>query len=131
MHHGSIILLKGGENMTIGDRIRQRRNELMWSQRDLAAKMGYNNNSTITRIEAGKVDIPQSRIVQFAEVLGVSVAYLMGWVAEETHRKNDTITDVVVRMRSDDEFLSVVGGLLTLDAERLSAVKNLLSVLQK
>ncbi len=117
--------------MTIGDRIRQRRNELMWSQRDLAAKMGYNNNSTITRIEAGKVDIPQSRIVQFAEVLGVSVAYLMGWVSEETHAKNDTIADVVVRMRSDDEFLLVVGDLLTLDAEKLSAVKSLLSVLQK
>ena len=117
--------------MTIGDRIRQRRNELGWSQRDLASKMGYNNNSTITRIEGGKVDIPQSRIVQFANVLGVSAGYLMGWVNEETHEKNDTITDAVVRMRSDDEFLSVVGGLLTLDAEQMSAVKQLLLVLQK
>lgn len=116
--------------MKIGDKIRQRRNELGWSQRDLAAKMGYNNNSTITRIESGKVDIPQSRIMQFADVLNVSVAYLMGWVDEETHQKNDTITDVVVRMRSDDEFLSVVGSLLTLDADKLSAVKKLLSVLQ-
>lgn len=53
----------------------------------------------------------------------------------EEHRKmqknNDTITDVIVRMRSDDEFLSVVGGLLTLDAEQISAVKQLLLVLQK
>lgn len=115
--------------MTIGDRIRKRRNELRWSQRDLAAKMGYNNNSTITRIESGKVDIPQSRIVQFAEVLGVSIGYLMGWVSEETSKKNDTITDAVVRMRSDEEFFSVVGDLLTLDADKLSAVKKLLSVL--
>lgn len=68
--------------MTIGERIKQRRTELNWSQRDLAAKMGYNNNSTITRIEGGTVDIPQSRIVQFSEVLGVSVAYLMGWEEE-------------------------------------------------
>lgn len=53
----------------------------------------------------------------------------------EEHRKmqknNDTIADVIVRMRSDDEFLSVVGGLLTLDAEQISAVKQLLLVLQK
>lgn len=117
--------------MTIGDRIRKRRNELQWSQRELAAKMGYNNNSTITRIEGGTVDIPQSRIVQFADVLGVSVAYLMGWISEETHKKNDTITDAVVRMRSDDEFLSIVSGLLTLDADKLSAVKQLMLVLQK
>ena len=123
------MVAEGGDYMTIGDRIRQRRNELEWSQRDLAAKMGYNNNSTITRIENGKVDIPQSRIIQFADVLGVSVAYLMGW--EEMHKKNDTITDVIVRMRSDEEFLTVVGGLLTLNAEQMSAVKQLLLVLQK
>ena len=48
----------------------------------------------------------------------------------EMQEKNDTITDAVVRMRSDDEFFSVVGDLLSLDAERLSAVKNLLSVLK-
>ena len=129
MHRGDIILSKGGDFMTIGDRIRQRRNELKWSQRDLAAKMGYNNNSTITRIESGKVDIPQSRIVQFADVLGVSVAYLMGWVNAETQKNNDIITDAIVRMRSDDEFLDVVGNLLTLDTDKLTAVKQLLSVL--
>ena len=49
----------------------------------------------------------------------------------EMQQKNDTITDAVVRMRSDDEFFSVVGSLLTLDAERFTAVKNLLSVLGK
>ena len=65
--------------MTIGERIRARRNELMMSQRELCDKMGYSNHSTIGKIETNKVDIPQSRIVQFAEVLGVSVAYLMGW----------------------------------------------------
>lgn len=64
--------------MTIGQRIKQRRTELRWSQRELAAKMGYNNNSTVARIESGSVDIPYSRVVQFADVLGVSVGYLMG-----------------------------------------------------
>lgn len=49
----------------------------------------------------------------------------------EMQEKNDTITDVVLRMRSDHEFLSVVSSLLTLDAEQLSAVKSLLTVLQK
>ena len=53
----------------------------------------------------------------------------------EEHRQmqknNDIISDVVIRMRSDDEFLSVVGGLLTLEADKLSAVKQLLQVLQK
>lgn len=76
--------------MNIADRIKARRNELQMSQRELSDRMGYNNHSTIARIEAGKVDIPQSRIVKFAEVLGVSVAYLMGW--EEEIEKNPVET---------------------------------------
>lgn len=65
--------------MEIGEKIRQRRVELGWSQRDLAFKMGYTNNSTIAKIEQGKVDVSQSRVIQFSKVLGVSIAYLMDW----------------------------------------------------
>lgn len=74
--------------MHIGERIKQRRIELEWSQRDLAKKMGYTNNSTIVKIEQGKVDVYQNKIVQFSEVLGVSIAYLMGW--EEDEETKDT-----------------------------------------
>ena len=70
--------------MNIGERIKQKRIEKGWSQRDLAAKMNYSNHSTIGKIETGKVDIPQSRIVQFAEVLNTSVAFLMDWEQKET-----------------------------------------------
>ena len=115
--------------MSIGSKIKQRRTELGWSQRELAAKMGYNNNSTIARIENGKVDIPQSRIVQFAEVLGVSIAYLMDW--EEVQKNNDIITDAVVRMRTDSGFLSVVECLMGLDAEGLSAIEKVALALRK
>lgn len=65
--------------MSIGEKIKLRRNELKWSQRELSDKMGYSNHSTIARIESGTVDIPQSKIVKFSEVLGVSISYLMGW----------------------------------------------------
>lgn len=66
----------------VGTRIKARRQELHMSQRDLADRMGYSNHSTIARIEAGKVDLPQSRIVQFADALGVTPGHLMGWDAE-------------------------------------------------
>lgn len=64
--------------MGIGERIKQRRCELGMSQRDLADRMGYKNHSTIAQIENSTVDVPHSRIVQFSEVLSVSVEYLMG-----------------------------------------------------
>lgn len=109
--------------MKIGERIKLRRQELEWSQRDLAAKMDY-NHSTITRIEAGKIDIPQSRIVQFAEVLGVSIAYLMGW--EETQKQNDILSDIILTLREDSELLDIVEKITKLDAGKRAALKPLI-----
>jgi transcriptional regulator with XRE-family HTH domain len=68
--------------MSIGDRIKARRKELKLSQRELAARLGYNDHTTLTRIEAGKVELSQSRIVQFADALGVTPGYIMGWEQE-------------------------------------------------
>ena len=61
----------------IGEKIKQRRVELGLSQRELAEKVGYSHHSTLTRIEAGTVDIPQSKIRQFASALNVDISYLM------------------------------------------------------
>ena len=114
--------------MNIGQKIKQRRIELGMSQRDLAAKMGY-NHSTITRIETGKIDPPQSKVVKFAEVMNTSIAYLMDW--EEVQKNNDAITDIILRLRNDNEFLSVVESLMPLDAERLSIIKDTASAFLK
>jgi transcriptional regulator with XRE-family HTH domain len=113
-------------DMKIGEKIKKRRMELKWSQRELAEKMGY-NHSTITRIETGKIDIPQSRIVQFSEVLGVSIGYLMDWVSEETAKKNDILADIVLQMRRDDELFLVAEKFAKLDAEKRQAVMVVLN----
>jgi transcriptional regulator with XRE-family HTH domain len=115
--------------MAIGERIKTRRIELEMSQRELAKRMGYSNHSTITKIEAGKVDIPQSRIVQFAEVLNTSVSYLMGW--QETQKKNDVKTDIVSRMFDDELFLSIVEDLNKLDATQLLSIRQMLTAFVK
>ena len=117
--------------MMIGRRIKQRRKELKISADELGRILGK-DRSTIYRYEKGDIEnMPLDILEPIAKALNTTPQYLMGWVDEETHKKNDTITDAVVRMRSDDEFLSVVGGLLTLDADKLSAVKQLMLVLQK
>lgn len=65
--------------MTIYDRIKALRISQQMSQTDLAMKMGYKDGSMITKIESGKVDISQKKIVAFAKALGTTPAYLMGW----------------------------------------------------
>lgn len=68
---------------TVGDRILVMRRQLGWTQEELAKRMGYKSKSTINKIEMGINDIPQSKIVTFAEVLGTTPAYLMGWEDKE------------------------------------------------
>ena len=115
--------------MTIGERIKEKRKELKLSQRELAAKMGYSHHSTLARIEAGKVDVSQTRIVQFAKVLGVSVAYLMGWekATEEAQKKNDVAVDIVIRLGEDEEFKELVKLLYTLDSQQIASIRQMLS----
>ena len=81
--------------MEIGKKIRDRRIELGWSQQTLAEKMGYTNKSTITRIELGYNDVSQKNIAKFAEVLGVSIAYLMDWDEDTTEESTNEVDSVI------------------------------------
>jgi transcriptional regulator with XRE-family HTH domain len=44
----------------------------------------------------------------------------------EMQKKNDTLSDIVIRMQSDDVFLSVVEALYKADQKKLSSILNLL-----
>lgn len=59
--------------------IKNRRTELHLTQSELADKMGYADKSMIAKIEKGLVDLPQSKILAFAEALETTPSYLMGW----------------------------------------------------
>lgn len=114
--------------MSIGQKIKQRRTELGWSQRELSDRMGYNNHSTITRIESGKVDVPQSRIVKFSEVLGVSIAYLMGWDKQiQIEIKEDPVNlaELHFEMIADKDLTEIYEDLKFLDASQRKIVKDL------
>lgn len=59
--------------------IKKQRQLLGMTQTDLAKKMGYADKSMIAKIEKGVVDLPQSKIIAFAEVLKTTPSNLMGW----------------------------------------------------
>lgn len=65
--------------LTIGDRIRQRREQIGMSQAELAALSGYKSRTSINKIELGERDIRQNKIKAIADALHTSPAYLMGW----------------------------------------------------
>lgn len=49
------------------------------SQQELAELIGYKTASAINKIELGLRDINQSKIVAFANALGTTPSFLMGW----------------------------------------------------
>ena len=79
--------------MTLYERIRQLRQEAGMSQDDLAKAMGYSDRSMITKIESGKVDISQKKILAFARVLNTTPGYLMGIDEESSDADLPSETD--------------------------------------
>lgn len=64
--------------MELYETIRARRIALQMTQQELAARLGYKSTSTIAKIEAGVNDIPQAKIVAFANALATTPGALLG-----------------------------------------------------
>lgn len=131
----------------IGTNIRNRRIEIGMTQEELANRIGYKSKSTINKIELGINDIPQSKIVKFAEVLKTTPKVLMGWdeeVENEKKKNSDIMVDITVRIGSDIGFRNVVKRncydknffelskmLCELSDEQLQSVKSMLGTFFK
>ena len=123
-------MVTGGEKMTkIGENIRRLREKCGFSQEELATRMGYKSKSTINKIELGINDVTQSKVEKFAEVLGTKPSVLMGWVDEQTNKKNDALTNIVNQLRIDKELLDMVEQLSSLSLEKRQALKPILNTL--
>lgn len=74
--------------MTIGDRIRSRREELHLSQDELARKLGYKSRSSINKIELNQRNLTQSKIKAIADALQTTPSFIMGWTLEQPPADN-------------------------------------------
>ena len=91
--------------------------------------------SAISQYLSGYRTIKDSkRLFMIAEYLDVSEAWLMGFdvpMARTYQKKNDILADIILHLRSDDEFFSLVKTLHGMDADKMQAVKQMLSALLK
>lgn len=63
--------------LSIGIRIKERRQLLRMTQEELAIRSGYTSRSSINKIERGLVDLPRSKIIAIAEALGTTASYIL------------------------------------------------------
>lgn len=66
----------------LGDKIKQKREELGLSQEELARILGYKHKSSINKIELGLADVPRAKVPAFAQALGMNVIDFSGWSDE-------------------------------------------------
>lgn len=116
---------------TIGKLIATRRKELGLSQDDLAKKMGYATRSAINKIESGVNDVPTRNVIKFAQALDTTVQYLMGMEDKEEEKKthNNAMTNIIVRLREDNDFFSLVETLNKVDKKQMKKCRAMLNVL--
>ena len=114
--------------MTIGKRIKERRLELGLTADALADALNK-DRSTIYRYESNDIEkLPTTVLEPLAKALQTTPAYLMGWVGSEneTVKKNDSISKIILKIRTDSELLDIVNSICELSPEQRSAVQNLI-----
>lgn len=112
----------------IGKRIMNKRKELGMTQEELAKRLGYKSKSTINKIENGTNDIPQSKIVKFAEVLQTTIAYLMGW-EEKIEEKPQEMAERHFEIIMDEDLAEIFEDFKKLDEKKKKIVKDLIKSL--
>lgn len=105
--------------MTIGDRVKARREELNMTQQELSNKMGYSNKSAISRIETSGNKISIKRVSALADALDCSSSYLMGWADINGNDINDI-------PEYDPQIQEVTDLFLKLNQEQKQTVLNML-----
>ena len=110
-------------------RIKELRQEKGLTLEQVATIVGV-GKSTVRKWETGMIaNMRRDKIAALAKALGTTPMSLMGWEVEE--KKNDTIADVVIKMRTDPDFMSAVETLYKLDKEKLQSINTMLHTLLK
>ena len=78
------------DNLTIGDRVRARRDELGLTQDDLAERAGYCNKTAISKLEHAGNELSMKQVRRLASALDCTMEYLMGWQIRPDTKLSDT-----------------------------------------
>lgn len=86
--------------------------------------------SSMSMYLSGRVEPKSDRLYKIAKCLDVSESWLLGYDVpmERTQKQknNDAISDIVVKLRSDEEFLSIVDKISKMDSEKRKSLNSFL-----
>lgn len=117
-------------NSNFAERLRFLRMENTVSQKKLAEKL-FVAQQTVAKWETDKSTPNPDTIAKISDFFNVSTDYLLG----KTDLRNpldipehiEGIADLILRMRSDDEFSDIINKINELSPEQLKAISTILS----
>lgn len=119
-----------GKIAKTSDRLREAMTSAGKKQADLVRETGLDRGS-ISSYLSNKYEPKQNAINKLAIALGVSEMWLWGYdVPKERtaeQKKNDAIVDIVMKLRKDDELLSMMEKISKLDADKRQAINFVLN----
>ena len=122
------------ERVAVSTRLREAMLEAGKKQADLVRETGIDKGALSSYL-SGKYEPKQKAIAALARALNVTEMWLWGYdvpkVRTPEQKKNDTLVDVVSKLRNDPEFFEVVAQLAELPAEEYTSLKSIISALRK
>lgn len=101
------------------------------SRKDICKALDFNYYTFTDWINAKKMP-RMDKVQKLADYFGILKSDLIEEkMTKEKDADNDRMSDIIVRMRTDKEFFSVVDSLCNLDTEKIQGIKGMLEALAK
>ena len=119
---------------TTASRIREAMDNAGKKQVDIVRETGIDKGA-LSHYLKGRYEPKQDVIYKLAKALDVSEMWLWGYDCQMERtleqKNNDIITDIIVRLRTDKDFLSVVEKLHNMDSGKIAGIDKMLDAFLK
>lgn len=117
--------------MTIGEKIRQLRENSKLTQTELAQRIGTTKQN-IYKYETGIItNIPSDRIEMIAQIFDVSPAYIMGWDEENAPGSTESVDELLKSKETEKKWHEILNQLSQENRDRLQEQAELLLLKQQ
>lgn len=101
------------------------------TRRDLSDDLGFSYYTVTDWVKAKKYP-RMDKVEMLADYFGILKSDLIEEpMTEEKEKDNDILSDIIVRMRTDDEFCSLVESLYMYDSAKIKSIAEMLNALSK
>lgn len=118
------------QNATLSQRLREALTVSGKKQADLVRETGLDRGS-ISSYLSGKYEPKQKAIYKMARALNVSESWLLGYDVPmhrtDEQKKNDQLAQLIVKMRTDNDFYNTVVALASLNEKQYRGVQQLIA----